>query len=72
MVESLLETLTKRKSQTFYRPIDLHSVTKAVGEDISLISKWNIVNQLGKHDYFVARFSCAVYNLKGMKLFSNE
>ena len=61
VVESLLETLTKRRSQTFYRPIDLHSVTKAVGEDISLISKWNIVNQLGKHDYFVARFfECSI------------
>ena len=34
VAQSLLETLTKRRSQTFYRPIDLHSVKNAVGEDI--------------------------------------
>ena len=51
VVESLLETLTKRRSQTFYRPIGLHFVTNAVGAGISSISKWNIVNQLGKHDF---------------------
>ena len=51
VVDSLLETLTKRKSQTFYRHIDLHSVTNAIGKVISSISKWNIVNQLGKHDF---------------------
>ena len=28
MVENLLETLTKRKSQTFYEPSDLHSCDK--------------------------------------------
>ena len=44
VVESLLETLTKRRSQTFYRPIDLHSVKNAVGKGISTISKCNIVN----------------------------
>ena len=48
--ESLHEILTKRRSQTFYRPLDLNSVTNAAGEGISSISKWNIVNQLGKHD----------------------
>ena len=37
--ESLLETLTKRRNQTFYRPVVLHSVTNAVGEGISSISK---------------------------------
>ena len=52
VVVSLLETLTKRTSQTFYRPIDLHFVTaNTVGEGISSISRWNIVNQLGKHDF---------------------
>ena len=47
LVESLLEILTKRRSQTFYKPIYLHPMTNAVGESISSISKWNIVNQLG-------------------------
>ena len=51
VVESLLETLIKRRSQTSFRPIDLHSVTNAVGEGISSTSKWNIVNQLGKHNF---------------------
>ena len=49
MVESLLE-ITKR-SQAFYKSIDLHSVTNAVSEGISLISKRNIVNHLGKDDF---------------------
>ena len=48
-MESLLETLTKRRSQTFYKPIDVHSVRNGVGESISSISIWNIVNELGKH-----------------------
>ena len=51
VVESLLEILAKRKSQTFYRHIDLHSVTNAIDEVISSISKWNIVNQLCKHGF---------------------
>ena len=50
VVESLKETLTKRRSQAFYRYIDLHSATNAVDEDISSISKWNIVKQLGKFE----------------------
>ena len=50
VMESLLETLTKRRSQTFYRHIDLHSATNAVDEDISSISKWNIVKQLSKFE----------------------
>ena len=61
MVESLLEILTKRRSQTFYKPVDVDSVTNAIGESISSISMWNVVNQLGKYD-----FSCGsvVSNLK--------
>ena len=51
MVESLLEILIKRKSQTLYELIDAHSVTNLVGESISSISMWNIVNQLGKYDF---------------------
>ena len=61
MVESLPETLPKGRSQAFYEPVDVHSVTNAIGESISSISIWNIVNQLGKYD-----FSCGsvVNNLK--------
>ena len=54
MVESLLEILTKRKSQKFYKLIDFHSVANDKGEVVSSISMWKIVNQLGKHD-----FSCS-------------
>ena len=32
LVESLLEMLPKRRSQTFYKPVDVHSVTNAIGE----------------------------------------
>ena len=69
MVESLLEILTKRRrSQALYKPVDVHSVTNAIGESISSIRSWNIVNQLGKND-----FSCGsiVNNLEERQLFSD-
>ena len=44
MVESFLEILTKRRSQAFYKLIDIHSVTNVLGEIISSINMWNIVN----------------------------
>ena len=53
-MESLLEILTKRRSQTFYKPVDVHFVTNVVGESISSISMWNIVNQLDKHNFSLA------------------
>ena len=64
MLESLLEILTKRRSQTF----DVHAVTN-VGEIISSITMYNIVNQLGKY-----YFSCGLVlnNLKDRKLFSDQ
>ena len=69
MVESLLEILTKRKSQTFYKTVDVHFVTNAKGKNISSVSIWNIVNHLGK--YF---FSCGsvVNNLEERQLFSDQ
>ena len=36
-VESLLEILTNRRSQVFYKLIDVHSVTNVIGESISSI-----------------------------------
>ena len=51
MVKSLLEMLTKKRSQTFYMPLDVHSAITVVGESISSISVGNIVKQLGNH-YF--------------------
>ena len=59
MVESLLETLPEIRSHTFYKPVDMHSVTNAT-------SIGNIVNQLGKCD-----FSCGlvVNNFKERQLF---
>ena len=51
MLKSLLEILTIKRIQTFYRSIDLHSVANAVRERIFSTTKWNIVNQLGKHNF---------------------
>ena len=46
ILESFLEILTKRRSQTFYKLIDVHSVANVLGENVSSISMWrNIVNQ---------------------------
>ena len=44
-MESLLEILTKSKSQEVYKLIDVDSVTNFIGENIYSISMWNIVNQ---------------------------
>ena len=51
MVESLLEILAKRRSLSFYKPVDAHSATNAEGEIVSSISMWNLVSQLGKHGF---------------------
>ena len=40
VLESFLEILTKWRSQTFYKLIDVHSVTNVLGENISSISMW--------------------------------
>ena len=38
MVDSLLETIAKRESQKFYKPIDVRSLTNATNEiDVSMI-----------------------------------
>ena len=68
VVESLLVMLTKRRSQTFCKPADVHSVTYDAGESIFSISMWDIMNQLGKQD-----FSCGlvVNKLKERKFFSD-
>lgn len=68
MVESLLERLTKRRSQTFRKPVDVHSDSYDAGESIFSVIIWNFVNQLGKQ-----HFSCGlvVNNLKERKLFSD-
>ena len=53
MVKSLLEILTRRRSQTFCKLVDVFSVINVLGESISSIHMWNIVNQYGKYDFFV-------------------
>ena len=53
MVENLLKTLTKRRSQAFYKLVDVQSVTIVLGEKISSMNMWNIVNQQGKYDFFL-------------------
>ena len=50
-VENLLEILNKRGSQTFFKAINVYSVTNAVGKSISSVIMWNTGNQLGKHDF---------------------
>ena len=46
IVESLLEILTKRRSQAFYKPVSVLSMTNAIGESIfSSIRIGNIRNQ---------------------------
>ena len=66
MVESLLEILTERRSQAFYKPVDVHSVRNAVGKRLSSTNIWNIGNQLGKYDY---SYGSVVKNPKEGKLF---
>ena len=70
IVESLLEILTKRRSQTFYNSLlmFIHSVTN-VSESTSSITMYNIKNQSCKHD-----FSCGsvVNNLKDRKPFFDQ
>ena len=41
-----VSSFNKRRSQTFYKPVDVFSVTNAIGDSISLISIWNILNHL--------------------------
>ena len=69
MVESLLEILPKRRSQMFYKPVDVHSMTNAKGESISSISTWNIVNQLGEYDF---SYELVINNLKERQPFSDQ
>ena len=59
-VESLQKILTKRRSQTFYKPTDVHSVTNIVSE-VSMI-------------LLVVRFFWWVGSkkFKGRKTFSNQ
>ena len=69
MVDILLEILTKRRSQTFFKPVDVHYVTNAMGESISSISIWNIMNQLGRYDF---SFGLVVNNLRERQRFSDQ
>ena len=52
MVENAKETSTKRRSQTFYKSMDVQSVTNAMDDSVPSIYTQNIVNQLGKHDFY--------------------
>ena len=71
MEESLLEQLTKRKSQAFYKLIDVHSVTNVLGDIISSINMWNIVNLKGKYDFFL-RFGSKYLEIEETFSFSND
>ena len=40
MVDSLLEIITERGSQKFYKPIDVHSVTNAIDKiEVSIVCR---------------------------------
>ena len=59
MVESLLEIITERKSQKFYKPIDVHSMANATEKvEVSMVK-------------FVVIFFCGqiVNKQKGWELF---
>ena len=59
MVESLLEIITERKSQKFYKPIDVHSMANAIEKvEVSMVK-------------FVVIFFCGqiVNKQKGWELF---
>ena len=53
----------EKKSDISQQPVDVHSVTN-VGESISSISMYNIVNQLGKRNF---SYGSVVNNLKEKK-----
>ena len=54
----------KKKSEDLQ--LDAHYLTNVVGERISPITMWNIVNQLGKHDF---SFVSVVNNFKDRNFF---
>ena len=45
MVENLPGILANRRSHALYELIDVRSVTNVIGESISSIPMWSIVNQ---------------------------
>ena len=69
MEASLLEILTKRRSQAFCKPVGVHSGTNPISESIFSTSIWNIGKQLGKFDY-----SCgpAANKSKERQIFSDQ
>ena len=40
-----------KRSQMFYKPIDVHFVINATGKSVSSVSMYNITNQLGNYDF---------------------
>ena len=68
MVENAKETSTKRRSQTFYKSMDVQSVTNAMDDSVPSIYTQNIVNQLGKHDFYCGQILLAGRQ-EGWKLF---
>ena len=47
----LTRNINQKKKPGVCKPVNVHSVTNAIGESISSLSIWNIVNLLGKY-YF--------------------
>ena len=45
------QNISNKRSQTFYKPVDVHFGTNNMGKIVTSISMWNMVNQLSKHDF---------------------
>ena len=58
MVDSLLELITERGSQKFYKPIEVHSVTNAIHEiEVSIIFCRQVVYKLKGKELFPDRMN---------------
>ena len=70
MVESLLEIVTKRRSQAFHKSLLMFTLWQWRRKyHNGLITMHNIVNQLGKRDF---SYGSVVNNLKDRKHFSDQ
>ena len=65
----LTKNINQMKKPDVLQACSIHSMTNAIGESISSIRIWNIVNKVGKYD-----FSCGsvVNNLTERQLFSDQ
>ena len=63
--------INKKKKSDFYKSMDVHSVTNAMEDSVPSIYTQNIVNQLGKHDFYCGQILLAGRQ-EGWKLFLDQ